>query len=175
MGVGPIPPNDAYSAAESNSRYASRLSLSGKYSRIDYTSAIAAVTSTTWVDLDTATDITLTGVTAGDVIEVGLAFTASDASPILFLDCVSWVSGAAVNSWGTPASGISDTRWGVQSWVAGVADVGLGGVVARAVASGDLASGSLTLRLRARLNGAGSSAVRSGGNSPFTFWAKNCG
>ena len=154
------------------SQYVARASLSGRFQRVDKKTAITAVTTTTWADLDTSTDITLSGVQVGDVVEAGLSFTASDADPILFLDVVSVVAGAPVNSWGD--NGVpSSSRWGAQCWVTSAGNLGIGGSIPRAVTSNDLVDGVLTLRVRARLNSAGSATVTGGGNTPFTFWARN--
>jgi len=155
-----------------SSRYSSRASTSGRFAAVYFTGVIDAITSTTWADLDTDTDLTLTGVTAGDVIQVGLSFAMSDSDPITFFDVVSLVSGSPQRSWGVDGAP-ADSQWGIAGLASSANNLGRAAVATRACIAGDLSAGSLTLRVRTRLNSAGTSTLHQGGNVPFHFWARN--
>lgn len=156
-----------------SSRYTSRASTSGRFARAVYTGGDITVTSTTWVALEASLNLTLTGVTAGDVIQCGISAISTDADPIIFLDVVSDVSGSAVSSWS--GVGPSNTTWGITAWAMSGNVIGIGGAISRAVVSGDLSAGSLTLIPRVRLNSAGTSTISCGGNVSVVFWAVNLG
>lgn len=145
-----------------------------KFSR--HTSGNVSVTSTSWANFDTGLDLVLDAQT-GDVVEVGLSAlgdSAGTAADILF-DAGTLVSSAIVNvvSTGTSENGSSD---GVAAWYCYRSMLaGAGGSVMYALQAGDIASGTVTLRVRVRLSSAGSRSVLASTNDPVCFWAKNLG
>lgn len=105
--------------------------------------------STTWADVDNNLDLVLTAA-VGDEVEVSVSGFWGNTGVYAFLDCVSLVGGSPVNSWasnGTPnASG-----QGVRGWWGKISsDEPITGSISRTLVSGDISSGTVTLRLRYR-------------------------
>lgn len=148
----------------------------GKASR---TSGDLSLTSTSWANVDTGLDIVLDAV-AGDEIEVGLSgFTAAHASVTTQFDVVSVVGGTPVNAVSSGATE-SGTGAGIQAWyapsqAATTLHVSMGGSVMYTLQTGDIESGTVTLRLRYRNGSAGTRVISANSNNRFQWWAKNFG
>lgn len=129
--------------------------------------------SGSWANVNTATDLTLTNVTAGDIVEVGLSALSDNEAVNLFLDVASIVSAAPVNYWaGTGAAGDE----GIQAWLGLTGVITLhGGSVMKAIVAGDLSAGSLTLRLRYRTSAAVAKTLQADTANPLQWFAKNHG
>ena len=127
---------------------------------------------TTWFDLLTATDLTLSTAAAGDRVEVGASFYVSNSGAFyLATDVATVVSGSPVTYFGT--SGASGD-FGVQAWLVQPSTESIkGGVVmGPALGAGDISAGSVTLRLRCRTSAAGTRTVKGATAQPFHWWAK---
>lgn len=140
----------------------------------------SVVIGTTILNVDTATDITLTA-QVGDYIECSLGglvslVTGSDASfsvaTIVGGSVVNYISGqvlavgAGVPNWYCPNR---DTAQGVAGW-------NLSGAASPyAIVAGDLSGGTVTLRVRAIGGGGGAISLWATTGVPFNFWAKNLG
>lgn len=140
------------------------------------TSGDLTLNSTNWANVDTGLDIALPAL-VGDDIQVGLsAFTGSEAVN-LYLDAVSVVGGAPVNSFGRAAAvEAAPGGLGIQSWlVASGGFIPLGSPYIYTVVAGDLSSGIITVRLRYATGTAANRTLRANANQPLQFWAKNLG
>jgi hypothetical protein len=154
-------------------------SVAGKFTRQSYTGGNITLNGTTWATVAGPTDLTLTGLTAGQVVEVGLDAIWGNEAVTCYLDYVSWVSAAAVNSWADDAAP-DNTHTGVLGWLgtsvgATTINLGVGATVARAVAAGDLSSGTLTLRLRARTATAADKTLVAVAADRLLLWARVLG
>lgn len=143
-----------------------------KFARI--TSGDFTFTSTTFVDLSSAVDLTLAA-QVSDVIEVGMAFTTmnSGGSNLNAFDVQTRVSSAGVNY---ISGGLTD---GVAGWRAqnptAANLMAITGSYFYTVTAGDLSGGTITLRPRGRVN-AGTATVSADGTQRAFFWfARNLG
>lgn len=149
----------------------------GKVAYSQRTSGDVNVTSTTYVNFDTTTDLTLTGCYAGDVVEVSVIgewYAAGAAYGII--DVVSVVSSSPVNSWAFDAAPV-DTQYGVNAWIGFPSTLSnaCGGVMRRITAA-DLSGTTLTLRVRVRQDTAGQTkTLGANASNSFKFQAKNHG
>jgi hypothetical protein len=139
---------------------------------IDYVrnvSSYAFSVNTDWQDVNTALDLTLTA-QAGDILEVGVSGQWSSGGQTAWLDVVTRVSGSPVNSvaenGAAPANGAG---FGVDAWfgIAGATHPCSGSVLYTLV-SGDISGGTVTIRLRGRLNAASSGKTF----TTHQMWAK---
>jgi hypothetical protein len=142
------------------------------FDRVGLTSGGITVSSTTWVNLSTSLDLTLTAAT-GDICEVTIsAMAESTSANYCFIDCATWVSGAGVNWFGSgePTTGTGN---GVPGWhLPNVAEYeAISGSVAMALVSGDISGGTVTLRLRTRV-ASGSRVIRAESTTPLIVYAK---
>jgi hypothetical protein len=134
--------------------------------------------SGSWADLDTSTDLALAA-QVDDLIEVGGSWlVAASSTTAVFFDAVSLVSGSPVNSWGVDGA-VGSSVEGIQAWRCDSNSVGLnqrvGGSMMKAVVSGDLSGGTVTLRLRYKQPTAGAQTLYNNANRRLHFWAKNLG
>lgn len=143
-----------------------------------------ALAGTTWQDVaagvvaGTGCDLVLSEVVAGDVVEVGISVFWGAENDYAYLDVGSLVSAAIQNTWGADGSEpAGSTGEGVMAWQSTNSNLGnhRGGPILRAVVSGDLDSGSLTLRFRGRQNSAVNKQVRATTTQPFAVYAINHG
>lgn len=113
-------------------------------------------TSTTWADVDTALDRVLAA-SIGDTVEVSVSALWGSEAQSGFLDVVTVVSSAPVNSIaaGGAVESTATTVLGVPGWrgVSGALTPIGAGPVRYTVVAGDLASGYVTLRLRCAASG----------------------
>lgn len=112
------------------------------------------LSSTSYTAVDTGMDLTLAA-SAGDVLQaLHIYRVANTTAAYLLFDAATWVSGAAVNYFGTGPSAN-----GVSAWIAlSGEDTARASGVFYTVQSGDIVSGNVTVRLLYRLinNGASS-------------------
>lgn len=129
------------------------------------------VNGTAYADVDTAIDLVLEAV-VGDIIEVGVAGLWDSESVDAYLDVVSLVSGSPV----TYLSGNTSTGNGVLAWTgpSGI-EQAIGGGLLYTVIAGDLSSGTITLRLRARTAAAVNKTFTAGATTVFKWFAINHG
>ena len=140
---------------------------------IQRTSADFTANSTSWVNLDTGLDLTLAA-QVGDVIECGVSFQAENEASTFRLDVGTLVAAAIVNYFGGAVD--PGSNYGVSGWTAaGGTAQSVCGSVMKALVSGDLSSGTVTLRLRYRTDSAANKTVHAVTARPFQFWAKNLG
>lgn len=139
------------------------------------TSGNVSINSTTWVDVDTGLDLVLPAV-VGDRVQVGLSGFASNEAVVLYLDVVSVVSSAPVNSWGRDAAP-DNGHSGVGAWLTfATSDRKIGGTTdPRPLLAGDISGGNVTLRLRARTFSASARIINADSNGPLRVWAVNFG
>lgn len=129
-----------------------------------------SLNSATYVDLDTGTDLVLNAA-VGDVIEVTPQISWSGGSTYCVIDVVTVVSSSPVNSvvtGGAPSTSNSGGAWSLGATNRGV----VAGPRMYTIQSGDLSSGTVRLRLRAR----GSAVTVFAASDPDLYWqAKNLG
>ncbi len=135
-------------------------------------------TSSAWTDVDTALDIVLTAKT-GDWVECGLSGLWGSENFTYTLDVVSVVSGSPVNSWAEDGAP-NNSHQGIEAWTSypgsGTLLVPFGGSIIKKLVSGDISSGTVTLRLRYNNGGSASNKTLFGtAGDKFIFWARNHG
>lgn len=138
------------------------------------TAGNVAVTSTTWVAVDTALDITLNA-QVGDVLEAVVSSLWSNDAFQARLEAVTWVSGAAVNTFS--GSTYSTTSTGVPGWfgTSGVYSA-ISGSAFLTVQAGDIVNGLVTVRLLAHAEGTTpAKSLTATATDPLTFAVKNLG
>ncbi len=146
------------------------------YARAKRTAGNLSTASTTWIDFDTGLDLVLRA-SAGDVIEVAASGFTNNATSTSLLDVVTIVSGNPVNSFAVdgPPSGFSN---GIGAWmsVGGSATTSaISGSFFRTLVAGDISSGTVTLRLRRRVDTPVSKTILADSNIPFEWFARNHG
>jgi len=133
------------------------------------------VNGTSWADLDNGLDLVLAAVVAGDLVQVGLTAIWNSETVTGALDAVSIVSASPVTSWGADAAP-NNTYDGVLAWFGQASQIeSIGGSVIRAVVSGDLAAGSLTIRFRVRTTTAANKLLFATAVNPICVYAINHG
>jgi len=170
-------PGDVLTAAQMNNIGGDLTALRGDWGQTRRESGNFTLNNTSWQNLDTGLDITLAAAT-NDIIEVAIsALTGSEAVDVFF-DCVTVVSGTATTSFATggAAASIPAGHQGIQCWRGndGVL-ASLGGCMWLKLTSGDIASSTVTLRLRYRTGTATNKNVYAVTNNPFVFTARNHG
>lgn len=144
------------------------------YARAVRTSGNVTINGTSWANVDTGVDLVLSAST-GDLIEVAICarLAAGAANTDTLFDVATIVSASPVNYFGT-AGGASDE--GVIGWrCKDTVDTAFGCSVSRILVSGDISSGTVTLRLRVRQSSAGNRSFVAGTANPFSWYAKNLG
>lgn len=131
------------------------------------TSGNQTITSTSWTNVDTGIDITMTEVESGDWIGITVnGMWGSGDQPgrldAMVVNSSNYVSGAAfgVRSWTGPNNGSPTFE-------------PIGGEIMYQVVGGDISGGSIVLRLRAHIAASGSKVLQSNSNSPLQWFAKN--
>ena len=122
--------------------------------------------STTYVDV-TGMNVSLAAV-AGDLFEIGVSGRWSASATVKRLD-------AQCTTSGNYCSGGTGTTTGVAAW-GGTTGVTfpVGGSIFYTVVSGDIATGSVAVKLRAKCSSATSSTIDAS-DPPLHFWVKNHG
>lgn len=156
-----------------NGAYAPAASASGKADRNDRMSGTVTANSTSWADVDNALDLSLTGLAAGEWVEVGLSCQTGNEATQIFFDVATVVSAATVNHVSGNSAGTSQ---GVQAWrgLNNVFGESAGSIIYQ-VQAGDLDAGSLTLRLRYRTSSATNKSIFAGSVTPLSFWGRALG
>lgn len=142
------------------------------------TSGNLTLNSTSWANVDTGIDLVLDEVQVGDELVAGISGLAGNESVSLYLDVVTVVSSTPVNSFAKAgAVEASPGVEGIQAWRAdGASFLAVGGLsMPYTVVSGDLSSGSVTLRLRYATSTATNKTLRAQTNNPLDVWAWNTG
>jgi hypothetical protein len=132
-------------------------------------------TSTTWADVDTALDRVLAA-SVGDTIEVAVSGLWGSEAQTGYLDVVTVVSAAPVNSVaaGGAVEATASTVLGVPGWRGpSGALMPIGGPVRYTVQAGDLASGYVTLRLRCAATGSKTLNASTGTPLVFAAWVRS--
>jgi len=144
----------------------------GRSAKTTLTTGDLTCTSVTRANVNTATDLTLTGLCAGQVIEVTATGRWDSGAPYVFMDAITIVGGVFANA----ISNVTgfDTPWGMLGWGGpGGADLFFSGTQQYTLQPGDLAAGGiLTLRLQYRLNSAGTRILSASVNVPLSFSAR---
>lgn len=133
--------------------------------------------SSTWINMSTDLDLVIPGTSrVGDIVEVGMSGHFGLQAVQSYLDVVS-LDGVPdpVNSWSQDGAETA-TSTGVSAWFGepGV-QTSFGGSIMRAIVSGDLQSGVLTLRFRYRGSVATSKTMSAITDTPLDVWAINHG
>lgn len=124
--------------------------------------------STSFANFDTATDIVLRAA-VGDVIAVHLGFIWTNGADYGQLDVFTIVSGSPVNGVGS-GSGIA----GVAGEIS--VETSVGCTVHYTLVSGDISSGTVTLRVRGKTTSGGvNKGILASATVPFDFAAENIG
>lgn len=128
------------------------------------------INTTSYADVDTAIDLVVAA-SEGDVLQIGSAGLWENDSNFSKLDVATIVSGSVVNY----VSGAGSAGNGVTSWQ-GISGVytSFGGAILYTVQAGDIESGNVTLRLRAKVS-TGSHVLRANVNDPLHWWVANLG
>lgn len=135
------------------------------------TAGNVTVTSTTWADVDTALDRVLAAA-VGDTIEVAVSALWGSEAQTGYLDVVTVVAAAPVNSVasGGAVEATAATVLGVPGWRGASGALSpVGSPIRYAVVTGDLAAGYVTLRLRCAASG--SKTLNASTATPLVFAA----
>lgn len=133
--------------------------------------AAAPLNTAAALDLVLAADV-------DDVIEVGINAYHAATAILVCLDVYTMVGGAQVNPFGAGLVGGSATLVGIPGWLGSGASstaVPIGSPVFRKLVSGDLSSGTVTLRPYSAKNNGTARGMSATANAPLTFWARNLG
>lgn len=138
------------------------------FKRLTYTGGDITLNNTSWTTLS-ATEVVLSNVEAGDMIEATLSVLSGNQAVHSYLDVATWVSSAIVNRF----SGGSD---GVQAWRGFASSFSFsGGSVMYPLVSGDIVSGSVTLRLAYKTDVASNRTLSANTTTPLNFSVKVLG
>lgn len=161
-------------AAQMNDLGGNLTSLRGDFAQIRRSTGSYTINGTTWADVDTGLDLVLAA-SSGDVVEFSLSGLAGSEATDLFLDVVTWVSGAPVTSFATLGA-VGAASQGVLAWRGvGSALENLGGNAFVELAAGDISSSTVTLRLRARTNTAVNKTLFGSADVSLLIAARNHG
>lgn len=143
------------------------------FDKMTRTAGSLSTSSTSYVNLSTTIDITLSGVLVGDVIEVGASMLYDAQAVQAVMDVATIVAGSPINY----ISGAGSAGEGVSAWWGeGTAtQTPSGGTVLYTLVAGDLSAGTVLLRLRWRTRTAASKTVFATSTIPFHWYAKNLG
>jgi len=146
----------------------------GKIALDKRTGGDLTLNSTTWANLDTVLDLVLDAV-IGDLVEVGMSGLHGAESPTSYIDVVSLVSSSPVNSWSRDGAEAAAHN-GLMAWRGqGSEQHTAGGQIIREIVSGDLSSGTVTLRFRYKTSTASNKTMFATVDNPLHVWAKNHG
>lgn len=136
--------------------------------RVTKTAGSYTVNGTSYVDLDTSTDIVIAAA-AGQWIEVGATVAWQNEATYGFLDVIT-VAGSNY------ISGAGSAGHGVTSWVGATSQLArTGGSIIYRVVSGDISAGLVTLRFRVKTLAASNKTLLAVANDPLVLWARNIG
>lgn len=144
-----------------------RFQLARNFKVTQRTAGTVAVNSTSWMDVDTATDIAIPG-QVGDVLRGHVSASWGSEAFESHMTLATWVSGAAVNRFGGTN--------GVAAWLGfSGASTTFGGSAFYTLVPGDIVSGIVTLRLQAKVGSAGSRSLFAGTGTPLQLCIQNLG
>lgn len=149
-----------------------RYQLSQAFKMTQHAGSNVAITSTSFVAVNTALDIPLAA-QVGDVIEASVSLTTQNQASILNLDAATVISGSVVNRF-NPTSNFGNPGWCVR----GNDYFPATGSTWYTLVAGDIANGLVTVRLLARIEAAGSRTILGqavAGEPPIRFFAQNLG
>lgn len=137
------------------------------------TGSIAALTSTTWANLDATADIQLEA-NVGDTIIVSANGLWGGEAQNAALDVATW-NGSALVNWFGSGEPTTTTGDGIPGWfsASSITYESLSGLMARSLVAGDIANGQVTLRLRYRVTA--SKTLMNSSTDPFQWMAWNIG
>lgn len=138
------------------------------YDRIVRTAGSYTLNSTSYADIDTGLDLTLTAA-SGDIVEVTLNGVYGSESVNGFIDVATVVAGSPVNYFGAATTGD-----GILGWAkfAGAVTFPFGSSMSRTLVAGDVSAGTVKLRLRYKTNTAANLTLFGTSGDPLTFEAK---
>lgn len=123
--------------------------LRGDFDQVTRTAGDITVNGTSWANLSTTTDLVVAAET-GDILEVCLSGLGGNEGVDMFIDVVTLVSGSPVNSFGSQGA-VNASGQGVLAWRSNASVLtSVGGSVFWKVVAGDISSGNVTCRFRAR-------------------------
>lgn len=137
---------------------------------------ITTLNSTNWANVDTGLDLVLAA-QAGDVIEYGMSANSGSQAVTLYLDVATIVGGSPVSSFAERGAVQTAPGAKVTAWI-GNASAGtpIGGCAPLyTLVSGDISSGTVTLRLRYATSAATNKTVSATTATPLDVWARNLG
>lgn len=141
------------------------------------TSGNLTFSATAWANFDTGLDLVLAA-SVGDVIEATAGFVTNAGSTDSYLDVATIVSAAVVNTFSMLGPENAGSNGIAAWWSPGSLTTPCGGPVHYTIASGDIAAGQVTLRLRVRCTSATAKIyyAADGITAPYFHWAaKNLG
>lgn len=137
------------------------------------TSASITLNGTSWANVDTGLDIVLDA-NVDDVIYYGFVGVIGNEAVDTYFDVATIVSAAVVNYFGGSAE--TATGEGVSAWwSASGTKLAIGGEAPYTIVSGDLSSGTVTLRLRYRQASATNRTLLATTTSRLRVYARNFG
>ncbi len=151
-----------------------------KYDRKRYTGGNIVVTTAAFADVNNGLDLTLSSVSIGDIVEVGISGLWSNEAEAGYLDIASVVSGSYVNSWAEAAAeglGIVNNANSGLLGLLGQASLfsAFADSVPKKIVSGDLLNGSLLIRFIGKTAGAGDKTIFASATDPLIVYAINHG
>ena len=150
-------------------------SIQNRSIRKDFVGSNIAITSTTWVVVESTLDATVNAA-AGDVIEFGMSALIVASASTLFFDAVTFPGSVLTNALGSKAAFVNSGYQGPNWASLQNADICINSTILYTLVAGDISGGTVTVRLVAKLVDAGtkSIAVTSGFN-PLIVYLKNLG
>lgn len=145
---------------------------------IRHTASNLILNSTSWANFPTIGTMTLTGVAAGDWIEININALVNNENVAVQLDVVSEVAAVAVNSFGKRAAALTGTTNEdcIPGWfLSAAATVLLTGGIVYQLQAGDLTGSTVIMRMRFRTTTATNRTVFGAAADPFLVWAKRLG
>lgn len=145
------------------------------YAEATRTSGDISLASTAIADVDTGLDLVLNAI-AGDLIFWGISGNLASASPPCVFDVFTVVGGSPVNPFGPGLSASAASLQGIPALASGAStSFSLQGEYPRTLVSGDISSGTVTLRLRYAKTNVTARTLFAQTNIPLKVWAKNYG
>lgn len=143
--------------------------------RATRTAGDVSLTSISVVAVDSGLDLTLVGVQAGDIVEVGINGLLGSQQQSVGFDVYTMVGGSPVNPFGAGLNASLSGANGITGWLATANAVdarSIGHPAFKTLVSGDISAGSCTLQLRYVKSNTTARNLSATTASPFVFWAK---
>lgn len=146
------------------------------YARVSLTSGDITLNSTSVTAVSASLDLSLIA-KSGDLIEYGWDAIVGNEAQNLCFDVYTMVGGSPVNPFGAGLSASAATIQGVSGWeIDNIAEnFNLGPSVFRTLVSGDISSGTVSLRLFYVKPNTTARTLFADTNLPLVVWAKNYG